>query len=172
MSEIESAIDRVENLFRAVTGKDAPVTETAYAPIPPEKDPSQHVQEQMERLFQLLGGQPAAGTAAWAPPIAVWESPTEVLIFADVPGTARDRIELTVQANALIISGNRPAPIANGHRLRFGERAIGEFRRVIPLPLGLKTAELTARLRDGVLEIILPRDASAGVINPRPVPIA
>ena len=172
MNEIEDAIDRVENLYRAVTGKDMPASADApYAPIPAERDPVQHVQDQMERLFQMLGSSPTA-TPGYAPPVAVWESDKEVVVFFDVPGVPRDRIEVAVQNNVLVISGSRPTPIGNGHRLRFGERAIGPFRRGVPLPVGLKLSELNARLRDGVLEVIIPRDAAAGINNPRPVPIA
>jgi HSP20 family protein len=173
MSEIEESIDRVEKLYRTVTGKETPAaTEQAYAPIPAERDPVQHVQEQMDRLFQMLGATPGAQAPEFAPPIAIWESEKEVTVFVDVPGTSRDRIELGVQANVLTVSGNRPAPIGNGHRLRFGERPIGAFRRIIPLPLGLKVGELSARLRDGVLEVVIQRDPSVGTTNPRLVTIS
>ncbi len=174
MNEIDDAIDRVENLYRAVTGKETPGNaEPPYAPIPAERDPVQHVQEQMDRLLQMLGTAPTAGgSPPYAPPIAGWESANEVIVYVDVPGVTRDRIEVALQNNALTIAGQRPAPIANGHRLRFGERPIGPFRRVVPLPAGLKTGELTARLREGVLEVVIPRDPGAGVGAPRPVPIA
>ena len=172
MSEIEESIERVENLYRTVTGKGAPPPEEVYAPIPAEKDPAQHVEEQMQRLFEMLGAPSVPQAQAWSPPIAVWESSTDVAVFIDVPGIGRDRLELSVQGNALTVAGNRPAPIGNGHKLRFGERPLGPFRRVLPLPPGLKTAELTARLRDGVLEVVIPREAGAGAWNPRPVPIA
>jgi HSP20 family molecular chaperone IbpA len=174
MGEIEESIERVETLYRAVTGRNIPMTDEVYAPIPAEKDPAVHVQEQIDRLFQMLGHEPAvARTPPWAPPIAVWEAANEVLVFVDVPGVSRDRIELALQGNVLSIAGDRPAPIGNGHRLRFGERPIGAFRRSVPLPPALKTAELTARLRDGVLEVVIPRDVGpGGVANSRPVPIA
>ena len=173
MGEIEESIERVESLYRTVTGRAAPEADEAYAPIPVEKDPVMHVQEQMDRLFQLLGRDAAVvSPPAWTPPIAVWEAANEVIVFVDVPGVTRDRIELAVQGSTLSISGNRPTPINNGHRLRFGERPLGPFRRVLPLPPGLRTAELTARLRDGVLEVVIPRDAAASATNPRPVPIA
>jgi hypothetical protein len=32
--------------------------------------------------------------------------------------------------------------------------------------------ELSARLRDGVLEVVIPRDPSVGLTNPRPVTIS
>jgi HSP20 family protein len=102
----------------------------------------------------------------------VWEAQSEVVLFVDVPGVARDHVDLQVQGGALLVTGARPAPITNGHRLRLGERPIGNFRRVIPLPPGLKLAELSARLRDGVLEVVIPRDPAAGATQPRQVPIA
>jgi HSP20 family protein len=149
------------------------MTEEVYAPIPAEKDPAVYVQEQMDRLFQLLGDDSSvAKTPTWTPPISVWEAANEVIVFVDLPGVVRDRIEVAVQGNVLTISGSRPAPISNGHRLRFGERPIGPFRRVLPLPPGLRTADLTARLREGVLEVAIPREVGPGITNPRPVPIA
>jgi HSP20 family protein len=172
MSEIEESIERVENLYRTVTGKGAPPPDEVYAPIPAEKDPSQHVEEQMQRLFEMLGAQPAASVQAWTPSIAVWEGSNDVTVFIDIPGVGRDRVELSVQSNVVTVAGNRPAPIGNGHKLRFGERPLGPFRRILTLPPGLKTAELSARLRDGVLEVVIPREAGAGAWNPRPVPIA
>src|SRR4051812_22811436 len=54
MMGIDEAIGQVENLYRAVTGKDFPQSETPYAPIPAEQDPAAHVKEQMDRLLTAL----------------------------------------------------------------------------------------------------------------------
>src|SRR5207247_2282054 len=53
--EIDEAIERTEKLYRAMTGDDAPpVGESAYAPIPAEKDPTRYVEEQADRLLGML----------------------------------------------------------------------------------------------------------------------
>jgi len=173
MIEIEEAIGQVESLYRAVTGKDIPHAETPYASIPAEKDPVSHVQEQMDRLLFALGETaPMGHTAArtWMPTLALWESDDELLLAVDLPGVQRDHLDVSVQAGVLVITGSRPPQVAtNQHRLRVVERPLGPFRRVVPLPPGLRTAEMTAQIRDGVLEVRIPRDSAHA---PRAVPVA
>jgi HSP20 family protein len=162
--EFEDAIGKVSHLYRTVTGRDMPVTETPYAPIPAERDPVQHVQEQMDRLIGLLGPGNTPRTAMpWSPPIAIYESPSEVVVAIDVPGTSRDRVGVHVESGALVVTGKRAPSPANGETLRHAEVRFGDFRRVVPLPFGLRTAEMTARLDGGVLEVRIPRDGANGV---------
>src|SRR5512142_2958619 len=52
---LDETIGRVEHLYRAVTGRDAPPSESVYSPIPVERDPAEYVEEQMTRLLDLLG---------------------------------------------------------------------------------------------------------------------
>lgn len=161
--EFDDAIGKVSHLYRAVTGRDMPISETPYAPIPAERDPVQHVQEQMDRLIGLLGPSTTRTLMPWSPPIAIYESASEVVVAIDVPGTTRDRVGVQVESGALVVSGKRsPAP-ANGETLRHAEVRFGDFRRVVPLPFGLRTAEMTARLEGGVLEVRIPRDGANGV---------
>jgi len=76
----------------------------------------------------------------------------------DLPGVSRDQVEVSVQDNVLTVSGRRPPPVGNGHRPRVSEQPFGLFRRLIQLPAGLRTGELGAHLKEGVLEIRIPRE--------------
>lgn len=161
---IDSAIDQVERLFRSVTGHDAPpVGEQPYATIPPEKNPEDHIQEQVDRLMEKLAevsGNPAAG-GQWKPPISMWEGKKEVLITVDLPGVARESVQVMAGQGLLEISGSRRIrPDQDGERfeLKYVENPSGKFRRTITLPLGAKTDGLHAQLRNGVLELRIPRD--------------
>jgi HSP20 family protein len=162
--ELDDAIGQVSQLYRAVTGRDMPISDSPYAPIPAEKDPVQHVQEQIDRLVGLLTGPGAQMTVQpWAPPIAIYESAAEILVAIDVPGTTRDRVDVHLEAGLLVISGVRaPSPV-DGQALRHAEARFGSFRRVVPLPPGLRTTEMSARLDRGVLEVRIPRDGAGGV---------
>src|SRR5215813_1371102 len=51
---IDDAIGQLETVYRAVTGKEAPAADQTYAPIPAEKDPTRHVEEQMTRLPEAM----------------------------------------------------------------------------------------------------------------------
>jgi HSP20 family protein len=161
---IDGAIDQVERLFRSVTGRDTPpVGEHPYATIPPEKNPEEHIQEQIDRLMEKLAevsGSPGVGSQ-WMPPVSLWEGKREVRITLDVPGIPRESIQVTVNRGLLEIKGARQvrAPEEKGpFELKYLEHPFGKFRRTLPLPLGAHTEGLEARVKDGVLEILIPRD--------------
>lgn len=173
---VDSAIDQVERLFRSVTGHDAPpVGEEPYATIPPEKNPEYHVQEQIDRLvetFAEVSGNPAVG-GLWKPLISLWEGKKEVLITVDLPGVARESVQVRAGQGLLEISGSRQVrPAQDGERfdLKYVENPSGKFKRTIPLPLGAVTDGLHAQLRNGVLELRIPRDP--GVTDAKTIHVA
>ena len=173
---IDSAIDQVERLFRSVTGQDTPpVGEQPYATIPPEKNPEEHIQEQIDRLMEKLAevsGSPGIGSQ-WAPPVSLWEGKKEILIAMDLPSVPRESIRVAVHHGLLEIAGSRQVrPPAEGEhfQLKYIEHPYGKFRRMLPLPLGAHTDGLEARVRDGVLEIRIPRDP--GVTDAKTIHVA
>jgi HSP20 family protein len=161
--DIDDAIHNVETLYRTITGKEAPAGEQPFAPIPPEKDPNRHVEEQMNRLMAILGQvQPGAAGAPWIPPVSVWETERETVVCIDVAGVARDELDVAVMQNLLTVSGQRRPPEGADLRLRASERPYGPFRRVLALPPGSATEQLAAHMHDGVLEVRVPRAGHAG----------
>jgi HSP20 family molecular chaperone IbpA len=109
---IDETIANIESLYSAVTGRTPPPTDRPYAPIPAEKDPGQHVEEQLARLSKLLGGAGFDGHAAgaWTPRMSVWESDDEILVCLDVPGVTRDDLKVTTRGNLITVTGLRPVP--------------------------------------------------------------
>jgi HSP20 family protein len=157
---IDEAIERMERLYRAVTGRDVPAAEAAYAPIPAEKDPAQHVEERLNQLLRILGGErPGTGAApSWTPPISAWETDSELVLSVDLPGVKREQVEVTIQGNLLTVSGQRSSPAGNGARLRLSESAVGAFRRAVLLSGVVRGAEPRAEMKDGILEIRIPKE--------------
>jgi HSP20 family molecular chaperone IbpA len=169
MLEIDEAIGQVENLYRAVTGKQFPESDAPYAPIPEGADPATHVRFEVERLLAALAmeqrGMDPQHVRAWMPPISVVETPAEVFVSVDVPGVSRDRLAVSVQQGVLVVEGQRAIQPPACDRF-FVEPPSGPFRRTVPLPPGLKLGEMNAQLKDGVLEIRIPRgEVSARKIN-------
>jgi HSP20 family protein len=167
---IETTIAQVEKLYSTLTGGPAPSSETPYAPIPAEKDPMQHVEEQMSRLLEALGtARPERAAApAWMPPLAVWESDSEIVVCLDLPGLKREQVEVVVQGDMLTVSGVRQ--VREGHRLRTSECPLGAFRRALIIPAALRGAEPVAQMKEGVLEIRVARPA-AEAARSRSVPV-
>jgi HSP20 family protein len=161
--DIEDTIGRVTRLYRAITGRDVPVSNTPYAPIPATKDPLQHVEEQLDRLLDALTSTTGhVPTTPWAPAVSVYETPVELLVTIDVPGTARDALEARIERGVLVISGERNPSLLANSTIRHAERCFGPFRRAIPLPPGLRTADMKAHVESGVLHVQIPRDGNGG----------
>jgi len=172
MIAVDEAIQSVEKIYQAVTGRSAPPQENVYAPIPAEKDPLEHVEEQMTRLLAALGQSapvPGVETLSWTPPLTLWESENEYVYAFEVPGIPREQVEVVVQNSFLTIRGQRQSDKDNNLKLRMTERPIGPFRRTVPLPMGIKQGEPNAHLRDGILEVRIPKDKEAA--TPKPIPL-
>jgi len=76
----------------------------------------------------------------------------------------KEDVNIDLTEEGLTITGERREEREEGSReqgYRSIERSYGRFYRTIPLPNGVKTEELKAQMRDGVLQITIPLDESA-----------
>lgn len=78
--------------------------------------------------------------------------------LVELPGMRREDIDVSVTGRALRISGNRPRfePPSGGRVIR-SERPTGRFDLNVHLPAEIDTLGVTARMREGVLEVRLPK---------------
>lgn len=88
------------------------------------------------------------------PPINVGEDSQAIYIRALVPGVSLEALTLTLSENALFIEGELPS--LSGRYFR-QERFSGPFRRGVALKVPVRHDDITAKLHDGVLEIVLPK---------------
>lgn len=162
---LNASIASLERLYQTITGSAPPPGDPIYSPIPVESDPAKFVEERLDRLVGALTAREVApqapARAPWAPPLAAWETDQELIVAVDVPGVERRELRVSVEGNVLTVAGERRLA-ANGHRLRMSERPFGSFARQIALPRPARAGELTARLRDGVLEIRLAKTSADG----------
>jgi hypothetical protein len=52
--DIDGTMGQLTRLYRAITGRDVPLSSTPYAPIPANRAAVQHVEEQLDRLIDVL----------------------------------------------------------------------------------------------------------------------
>lgn len=124
------------------------------------------LQEKMHRLLVdafLHAGDSAEVAGAWSPPMDVYETNDAIVLIAELPGLARDDVEIRIDQNSLVLQGERKfskdVKEENYHRI---ERHFGAFSRTLPLPPAVDTEAVTAELRNGVLEITLPKTNRPG----------
>ncbi len=118
-------------------------------------------QREMDRLFDTLfqGADHADGNGWWAP-WACWEDDAHLHLELELPGVAKDDLELVTHQGKLQVKCRCNAP-EEGTQFRFNTRRYGEFERVISLPDTIDTDAIQAELRDGVLHVTLDKRAEA-----------
>ncbi len=95
--------------------------------------------ERMQRQFFQLG---RTAAPAWAPPVDVYETETELAILVALPGVNADQLQVAVEAGTLVVSGVRALPAAVRHaEIHRLEIPHGRFERRIELPQGLYRLE-------------------------------
>ena len=104
------------------------------------------------------------GLTLWTPQIDVQRRGDAIIVRADLPGVRKEDVQVEVQGDALILSGQRREEREEGaddQDYRMFERSYGSFYRSVPLPPGTNPDEIQAVMRDGVLKITLPLAESA-----------
>ena len=107
----------------------------------------------------------------WLPPVDIYENADqEIVLKAELPGIAREDIDLRVENNTLTLRGERKreAEIKQDQYHRV-ERSFGSFTRSFSLPSRVDTDKVRAEFKDGVLSITLPVKAEA---KPRQIEVA
>ena len=132
------------------------------------------MQEQVERLIETLAqfpGQPAL-EAGGSPSSRLWDGRDEVRIAVDLPGVEKDALRVAVSRGLLEITGTRAIRPVEGEaplQLRYAEHPYGKFRRTMRFPHGARIELLKADLRDGVLELRIPKEVETVEIKTVPV---
>jgi len=124
------------------------------------------IQDEVNRLFDsLVNGSQLGGfgesRALFAPPVDIQETPEEFILRADLPGVSQKDVKVSIMGDTITIRGERKQETRNGlHRL---ERAYGTFERSFTLGSAVRSDNIQATYRDGVLEVKVPKAEEAKV---------
>jgi HSP20 family protein len=130
------------------------------------------LQNEMNRLFDTVFGQPAAttGERMWAPVCDVWETKDDVVVAFELPGINEKDVHVSMTGDMLTVRGERrwqqePQKDDSYHRV---ERVYGKFERSLQLSVPVQSDKVKATYRDGVLTVRLPK---ADEVKPREIKI-
>ncbi|MEN8188224.1 MAG: Hsp20/alpha crystallin family protein [Thermodesulfobacteriota bacterium] len=90
-------------------------------------------------------------------------------VSAEVPGLAKEDLDVKVQGNTLEISGSRQSDTPEGYSTHRNERGVHSFSRSFTLPADINAEKVVANLGDGILTLTLPK---AEVAKARQITIA
>jgi HSP20 family molecular chaperone IbpA len=102
-----------------------------------------------------------------APVVDIYENEDEILLYADMPGVAKDQVTINVDNGKLEIAGTRKLQTKGTSTWQeFGDV---EYRRVFSVPQSIDVGKVNAELKEGVLKLHLPKTEAA---KPRTIQIS
>lgn len=120
------------------------------------------LQSELNRLFAAFvesndrGGTPAS---SWDPNVDVVDDGETIRILVELPGLEAGDVRVSIRGRVVMIRGTKKGRIRTKEGMRFFcmERYFGSFMKSIPLPRPVNSHHARTRLKDGLLEILLPR---------------
>ncbi len=98
---------------------------------------------------------------AMVPRVDVLEDETGITLLADLPGVARDALEIHVEGDSLTIEGTVSAPTPEAMQATYAEVRVPRYRRAFTLSRELDGGRIEAQLKDGVLRLRIPKQEHA-----------
>ncbi|SAK48852.1 heat shock protein Hsp20 [Caballeronia fortuita] len=91
------------------------------------------------------------------PPVDIFENSQGVILWADLPGVTKDRLDVKIHDGNLFIEAEAVVPTPAGLRLQHAEIRQPHFARAFSLGSDLDASKIDANLKDGVLRLTIPR---------------
>ncbi|WP_329109297.1 Hsp20/alpha crystallin family protein [[Kitasatospora] papulosa] len=112
---------------------------------------------ELDRLAQQLTGASGTWSKPSAMPMDAWREGEEYVIALDLPGVAKDAIDVDVERNMLTVKAERrPVVTDENVQVELSERPLGAFSRQLVLADTLDTERIRADYDAGVLTLRIP----------------
>jgi len=95
------------------------------------------------------------------PAVDIFEDASAITLLADMPGVSRERLDVRLDGDTLVIDGTVEIPTQTGMSALWAEINVPRFRRMFTLSRELDTARVEANMKDGVLTLRIPKQAQA-----------
>ncbi len=96
------------------------------------------------------------------PQLCAWEEGEDLFVEAELPGMTLEDLEIFVLGgNQLTIKGERRYPETGQSTWHRRERGFGKFSRTVTLPFDVDADKIEARLKQGVLTLLMPKSEAA-----------
>jgi len=106
--------------------------------------------------------------AALRAPVDIHETSDGLVLAADMPGVSKDRLEVRVDGNTLLIEGQVQFDLPEGSEAVYADVRASAYRRSFELSRELDSSKIQANLKDGVLTVRIPKQAA---LQPRRIEV-
>jgi HSP20 family protein len=136
------------------------MTETVEGPAEATMSSSQEVAVREKRELAAKGEKTVPGRF-YVPYTDVYETDEALTVLMEIPGVAREAIEITLEHDTLRVEGKIDFSKYQGMDPVYTEYNIGHYTRSFELSSKVNQDQISADLQDGVLTLTLPKAAEA-----------
>jgi HSP20 family protein len=131
--------------------------------ISQELDPYRGMRREMENALRAFDQKPSSpGIGAGAPAVSVAETKDTFEVTAELPGVDEKDINVSLDDNQLVISGEKKVEITKEEKnWHVEERSYGSFYRSMLLPFEPEDGAVEAHFDKGVLHLTIKKPAKA-----------
>lgn len=126
---------------------------------------------------QVTGGESAIAArqqggptteSALRAPVDIFEDSDSLMLTADMPGVSKDRLNVRVDGNTLLVEGHVQFDLPEKAEALYADVRATAYRRSFVLSRELDTEKIQANLKDGVLTVQIPKRAA---LRPRRIEV-
>ena len=98
---------------------------------------------------------------AFAPDVDIYETKDAIWLWADMPGVEESSLNVDLAGDVLTVQGEISTKDYGQLSPAYAEYYVGNYLRRFTVGRGVDSGRIQARMRDGVLEVELPKAESA-----------
>jgi HSP20 family protein len=143
------------NIIRRYPGQEVAQGSGAWDPFRAVRDALRW--DPFREIEAALGGE-YRSVNSFAPTFDVKETKDAYVFRADLPGVKENDLEISLTGSRLAISGHREQESREQSETYYAsERSYGAFSRAFTLPVGIDGENVSAELKNGVLNVTVPK---------------
>lgn len=95
------------------------------------------------------------------PPADIYETKDSIVVLAEMPGVSSEGVDISLERRVLTIRGRSASQDHSGYQRVYNEYSDGDYERVFTLSENIDRDRIEATLKDGVLQLVLPKAEAA-----------
>ena len=120
-----------------------------------KKDQTMEVQKQEETPADEM--ERTRSRRSFVPRADIYETESEIIVIADIPGANEKTVDITLEKNVLSINAYVEPVIPSGFDIAYAEYEEGDYQRSFRLSDEIDRDKIEAVVNDGVLRLNLPK---------------
>jgi HSP20 family molecular chaperone IbpA len=103
------------------------------------------------------GAERTRDSRTYIPRVDIYEAGENLYLLADIPGTYKSGVKITLEKDILTIRAGIDESIYGQRKATYAEYGIGDYYRQFTLSDEIDREKIEASMKDGILKIVLPK---------------